>query len=104
MIKNQQAIRFANEKGRLLADLIQKMDRTAEQFLLAVVQDFENQTGNDANDAVIDDGSLVDGRNQITKENVAQLKYVVEQLRACMGTDDRRAIVSRFAVNGQPLY
>jgi hypothetical protein len=104
MITDAQAVRFANDNGRTIADLIAKLDRTLDQFALNVVRDFESQTSGNANGEEIVDGSLEDGRNTVTKGNVAELKFVCEQLKACMDTDDRRAIVNRWAVNSQPIY
>jgi hypothetical protein len=104
MITDPQAIRFANENARTIADLIGRLDRTLDQFALNVVRDFESQTGGNANGEEIDDGAAADGRNVVTKLNVGELKYVCEQLKACMDTDDRRAIVNRWAVNSQPIY
>jgi hypothetical protein len=104
MITNPQAVRFANENARTLADLIAKMDRTLDQFALNVVRDFEAHTAGDAGGDSIVDGAAEDGRNQVTKDNVGELKFVCEQLKACLNTDDRRAIVNRWAVNSQPIY
>lgn len=103
-ITNTQAVRFANERARVIADLIEKLDRTIPQFMLDVVQLFENNTGGNANEDAITDGSASDGRNPVTKYNVGELKYVVEQIKACLDTDDRRAVVHKWAVNGAPAY
>lgn len=99
-----QPVRFCNENARTIADLIGKLDRTLDQFALNVVRDFEAHTGANQNSDAIQDGSATDGRNPVTKVNVAELKYVCEQLKACMNTDDRRAIVNRWAVNAQPIF
>ncbi len=103
-IENPQAITFCNTRARRLADLIITLHRTLPQFMLEVVRDFENLTGGDANGDLIVDGSAQDGRPGVTKVNVAELKFVVEQLQNTMNTDDRVAIVNRWAVNGQPLF
>ncbi len=104
MITDAQAVRFANENARTIADLIGKLDRTLDQFALNVVRDFEAKTSGNTSGEVIDDGADEDGRNAVTKNNVAQLKFVCEQLKACLDTDDRRAIVNTWAVNTQPIY
>lgn len=108
-IIHPQAIKFANENARTIADLLGKLDRTTDQFLLNVVRDFETPTSGNANGDVISDGSepaapTPDGRPSVTKENVAQLKFVVEQIQAAMRQDDRQEIVNRWAVNTQPIY
>lgn len=103
-ITDAQAVRFANENARTLADLIERMDRTLDAFALNVVRDFEEVTGGNQNGDVIVDGSAADGRNGVTKQDVAALKFVCEQLKACMNTDDRRAVVHRWAVNSAPLF
>lgn len=103
-ITNPQAVKFANEKARRIADLIVSLDRTLTQFQLDVVRDFENITvGNVDADKIID-GAALDGRNQVTKVNVAQLKYVVEKLKECLDLEDRRANVNKWNVNGDPIF
>lgn len=105
-ITNPQAVKFCNEKCRTLADQIQRMDRTLSQFMLLVVRDWESVAEVDAaqNTDLVVDGSATDGRPPVTRLNVGELKYVIEQLQACMNTDDRRAVVNKWAVNGQPIY
>lgn len=99
------AVRFANENCRVMADMLQAAYRTAKQFALNVADNFESHTGGNANGDVIVDGSEVDGRpGPRTKYNVGELKYVCEQFAACMETDDRLAIVGRWAVNGLPRF
>lgn len=103
-ITNPQAVKFSNEKARTLANAIQTMDRTLSQFMLDVVTAFEANTGANADGEVIEDNATLDGRPVVTKVNVAELKFVVEQLQATMAVSDRRAVVNRFVNNGQPLY
>ena len=103
-ITNPQAVKFSNEKARTLANHIASMDRTLTQFMLDVVTAFEANTGGNTNGEVIEDGATIDGRPVVTKVNVAELKFVVEQLQAAMATDDRRVIVNKWVNQGQPLY
>lgn len=102
-ITNPQAVKFSNEKARTLANHIASMDRTLTQFMLDVVA-FEANTSANAAGEVIEDNATLDGRPVVTKVNVAELKFVVEQLQATMAVSDRRAVVNRFVNNGQPLY
>lgn len=103
-ITNPTAIKFANEKCRVLADLIEKTRRAAQQFATDVVPEFENLTTGDASGDIINDGADVDGRGQVTKNNVAELKFVAEQLVAALTLDDRAQIVSRWSVNSAPPF
>lgn len=104
-ITNAQAARFADERARTIADLIWSLDRTLSQFMLDVVRDWESvpEVAAAQNTDVIV-SSQPDSRNPVTKYNVGELKYVCEQLIACMATDDRRAIVNRWQVNGKPIF
>lgn len=104
-ITNAEAVSFCNEKARTLANLIEKMDRTLDAFALDVVQMFESNTGgNGDNDPIIDYSGVPDARHRVTKIDVPKLKYVCEQLKACMNTDDRRAVVHNWATDGTPIY
>jgi hypothetical protein len=102
-ITNPLAVRFANERSRTIADIIETMDRTCQQFMIEVL-DFEAATSGHADTDVIADGSATDGRTTVTKLDVLALKYVVEQVLAAMATDDRRQVVGKWSVNGRPLY
>lgn len=104
LITNPQAIHFANDRARIIANALQTLDRSLAQFALDVVILFETPTTSNIGGDIINDGSSLDGRNPVTKTNVAELKYVLEQITACMSTDDRRAIVNRWAVNSTPLF
>ena len=105
-ITDAEAIKFCNERCRILADAIESTDRTLTQFMLDVVLSWESVAEVIAADNadVIVDGSEEDGRHTNAKINVAELKYVVEQLQACMATDDRREVVHRWACNGRPKF
>jgi len=103
-ITDPQAAGFANTRCRTLADLMASLDRTLPQFALEVVRDFENLTGANDNAEVIKDGSFTDGRSQVTKQNVAELKFVAEQIAAVFNTSDYRALVNNWVVNGAPLF
>lgn len=103
-IVDPQAVNFCNQKARRAADLVAALDRTIPQFLLDVVRDFEDITGSNVDGDPIIDGALEDGRNQVTKVNVAQLKFVLEQIKAAMDTDNRRDLVNEWVTNGQPIF
>ncbi len=104
-ITDPQAVDFANTKARAIANLIESLDRTIDIFLIDVVEDFEDRTGGNANgDVVIVEGLINDSRNPITKQNIAELKFVVEQIKACLDQDDRRTLVHNLVVLGQPIF
>lgn len=102
-ITNPQAVRFCNERLRLVADQIQSARRTGEQFLIEVFA-FEDATSGNANEDVIIDGSATDGRPSITKQNVLEVKFVAEQLVSTLNQDDRETLVANVAVHGEPLF
>lgn len=102
-ITNAQAVRFCNENARPLADIIESVRRTAEQFAINVVA-FEAATSGNANGDVVIDGAATDGRTLATKGKVAALKYVAEQLVACLNQDDREVLVHDLVTNGQPRF
>lgn len=103
-ITNPQSVKFCNENARVISDMMAKLDRTCDQFLLNVVRDFESTTADNQDGDFVGDGSESDGRNRITKANISQLKFVVEQVKGCLNIDDRAAIVNRIAVNTQPAF
>lgn len=102
-ITNAQAVRFVNENARPLADLMESVRRTAEQFAINVVA-FEAVTSGNANGDVVIDGAATDGRPLATKQKVAELKYVAEQLVAALTLDNREDLVHGLVVNGQPRF
>lgn len=101
MITNPQAIRFT-ERARAIANALGSLTRTLPQFALDVVSDFEVITSGAPGNDVISDGSS--SIRPITKDNIAQLKYVAEQVLAALKQDDREAIVSRIATHTQPMF
>lgn len=104
-ITNQQIVHFANEKCRVLADLIECMRRTCEQFAVEVVEiEALAAYSNAADGDVIVDGAATDGRSIITKVRIAELKYVAGQLAAAANADDREQLVANWSVNGQPKF
>lgn len=103
-ITNPQAVKFCNENARTIANLIGSMYRTLDQFALNVVRDFEENTSGNVDADPIIDGSDVDGRNPVTKVNVAELKFVCEQLKATLDTNTLIALVNNWATNTQPIY
>ena len=104
-ITNSQIVHFANEKCRILADLIEKTRRTAEQFALDVVaiEGLAAYTGAADADVIID-GSATDGRQTATKLSIGQLKYVAGQMVTALTTDDRAQLVANWSVNGTPAF
>jgi len=103
-ITNPQVIRFCNEKARVLADLIETTRRTAEQFAIDIVPEFEGHTSGNVNADVVVDGAETDGRQIVTKGGIGGLKYVAEQLVTCLTTDDRESLVAVVSVNGTPRF
>ncbi len=106
-ITNAQAVKFSNEKSRVTADLVMQAVRTIDQYLLDI-------TGSEweaipaviaAQDSdLIVDGSASDGRKPVTKYKTGELKYVLGQIKACIDTDDRRALLNNWVTNGQPRF
>lgn len=102
-IANAQAIKFCNERARPMADLVCKLVRTMPQFMIDVAE-FEKYVQENVEGDLISDGSDIDGRSPLSKKNIAELKFVIEQLIACMDTDDRAALAQHVAVNTQPIF
>ena len=105
-ITNRQAINFLTNKARPLADLMEKVRRSAEQFAIDIVTEFEANVGENAGEDVIADGSgtATDGRQIVTKDGMAGLKYVAEQMVACLNQDDRETLVGNVSVDGRPIF
>lgn len=103
-ITNPEAVKFCNEKARILADLIEKTRRTAEQFAIDIVQEFESNTSGNANEDIIVDGAETNGNGVITKGDILGLKFVAEQLVTALTADDREALVANVSVNGTPAF
>lgn len=102
-ITNPAVVRNWNEQGRPMADLIEKVRRTGEQYLINIAPNEAAIAGN-ANGDVIVDGSETDGRSICAKQNFLELKYVVEQLVTCLNQDDRATLIANVSVNGVPLF
>lgn len=103
-INNPQAVKFCNENARQMADLVVSFYRTATQFNLNVVRDFEATTGGNIDGDLVVDGSASDGRAPVAKINVGQLKFVVEQLQSALNTNSIIALANVWAVNGKPIF
>ena len=101
-ITDPQPVRFS-KKARNLAEALASVDRTLTQFALKVV-DFESQTSGNDNADTIEDNANVEGMPIHTKGDIAALKYVFEQLKACLDIDDRRAVINRFVANSTPIF
>lgn len=106
-ITDQLAVKFANEKCRVIADLSQQLYRTIDQFLQDITT-AEWEANPDviaaADGDLINDGSNRDGRKPVTKIKVAQLKFVTEQLKGTFETDDRLALLNNWVTNGLPKF
>jgi hypothetical protein len=103
-ITNPQAVNFCNDKARVLADCLVAAKRTADQFMIEVVRDYESQTASNVAADQIIDGSLVDGRQRVVHSNVAELKAVVTSFLAAMNAANVMTNTNKWAVNGRPLY
>lgn len=103
-ITNPQAVAFCNNKARRLADLIESCRRTCEQFAIDIAAEFEANTGGNADGDTVSDGAATDGRQVITKLNIAGLKFVAAALATSLNTDDRATLVANVSVNGAPLF
>lgn len=104
-ITNPQIVHFANEKCRVMANLIESMRRTCEQFLVEVVaiEGLAAYSGAADGDTIID-GAETDGRKIVTKVKIAELKYVVGQLSAAANQDDREQLVGNWTTDGTPKF
>jgi hypothetical protein len=101
MITNPKAVRFS-EQVRSFAGSLGSLFRTADQFMINVVEEFESVTTEAPNEDVIADSAQ--GIRPITKQNIAEFKFVVEQFLAMANQSDRRAVVSRVATSTQPIF
>lgn len=104
-IDNPQARDIVNENFRRTADITESAIRTIDQMLV-IMTDFLAipEIAAAQNEDVILDGAETDGRPICTKQKVLELKFVCEQLQACINTDDRRQLLSKLAVNSAPLF
>lgn len=101
-ITNAQAVKFCNEEGRVIANLLAKLYRAEPQFSLDVVDMFEANTGGHADEDLVADGSDTDGRKRVTKENAAELKFVVQTIKARLDQDNIIALVNKWATDSIP--
>ena len=105
-ITHPQAADFADTKCRQLADLIERMDRAAQQFLTIVDRDFTTLppvvAAGDSD--VIDSQIPRDPRPAVTKGDVASLKSAAELITGFMAAQNRRAIIKRWSVNSTPPF
>lgn len=101
-IDNAQARRFSNEIMRPVADQVVKTYRTLETFMLEVVN-FEAATSAAQDADVILDGSEVDGRTPLSKLNVGEFKYRINELKTWFESDPYiLTVLNRPAVNTAP--
>ena len=100
MIENQQAIQFV-QQARTAAGAMGTLRRTLAEFMVRIPT-FESLTSGDLDADVINDFGV--NTQPVTKLNVAQLKYRVEQVLASLEQDDGEAVVARFAPSSIPLF
>ena len=103
-ITNPQAVKFCNEKARRLANAVETVRRTAEQFAVDITTEFEAHVGANDNGDVIVDGAGSDGGGVINKGDILALKYVCEQMVIALTANDAEAVVAKVSVNGEPLF
>jgi len=102
-ITNPEAVRFSNEKVRILADVAARYYYTAKAF--ANEWDATNMGAKIPNTAdPIMDGSDVDGRSTITGSNVNGLKTHVDTMLADLeaNSNTKLNILLKIEVNGSP--
>ncbi len=102
-ITDPEAVRFANEKARTLADAMTKAYYAAKGFVnewAATEMDAKIPFTAD----VFVDGSATDGRTPITGANVRGLKGHVEDMIADLeaNTNQKLNILLKIEVNGSP--
>lgn len=101
-IDNPQARRFSNEIMRPIADQLMKTYRTLDTFMLEVVN-FESAVSAAQDSDVILDGSETDGRTPLTKFNVGEFKYRINELKTYFESDPYiLTVLNRAAVNTKP--
>jgi hypothetical protein len=120
-IENVAAITFSNERCRLIANLAERSVRSIDQFLVEMIDylaipeiallfaEFINggttqERKDEISAMVISDNADLDGRPICTFGKVLELKFVCEQLKACIDTSDRRALLSKLANNSTPIF
>jgi len=100
MNTNPQAIKFANEKARVMADTLAATYLTAKVF----IAQWESQgvaaaIPQDA--AVIDDGSSTDGRAPVKNSDVNNLVAICTAVIAMVETGNTLNQVTAMVVNGK---
>ncbi len=102
-ITNPEAVRFANEKARVLADLATRYYYAAKAFAQEWAATDMDSKIPDAADVFID-GSATDGRSPITGANVRGLKGHIETMIADLEASGNQKlnILLKIEVNGSP--
>lgn len=103
LITNPRVTRFSNENARVIANQAMRLYRTAKQFQLNVV-DFEEITQPYQASDELNDGADVSGRPIVTKQNSAELKFVIEQLVGAFETDDRLSLLNNWTHDTTPYF
>jgi hypothetical protein len=102
-ITNPEAVRFANERSRPLADLV----AGAFQAIQAYWQAWDAKALGDVipdDESVVADGSETDGRTPITGHDLHQLKALCDDLVGMgLGENTKIPIVLKVAVNPRVL-
>ena len=103
-IIDPKAVRYAREKFRPMAEEALRLYRTIAEFQAKIVE-FETITSGNAGSDIIGDGNQnLDPVYPRTKQNVAELKDVIENLKTAFETSDRLARLSGWSANSLPLY
>jgi len=104
-ITNPEAVKFANEKGRVFADALLIAIRTAAAF--------KREYDANALDALfpntldlVADGSDIDGRHRVSGQRMRELYSTASDIVAwsLVGTPTREDRLNNIAVNAQPRY
>lgn len=102
-ITDPEAVRFANEKARTLADAATRYYYAAKSFLNEWDATGMGTKISDAADTIVD-GSAVDGRTPITGADVNGLKSHVDTMVADLeaAANTKLNILLQIEVNGSP--
>lgn len=107
-ITNQEAVKFSNEKARVFADSLVTSYESAMKFKAQYdAQSLDSLFPNSAAE-IVEDGSTVDGRTQLTGQKVRALYTAAVDLLgwgdAVVGGRTRIAWLRSIHVNGQSRF
>ena len=100
-ITNPQVVKFANERGRPLADVAEQLYQSCKRYQ----QEWATVTVPNTADLVAD-GSEVDGRKRISGAHVTNLKALADSMVTWFetGTPSRIVQLQLVSVNGQARF